>query len=503
MKKTLILITLCLIIQSCQREFSFQDEDDNLIAKAYNWYSLYSQKAGNTHINNTIYYWEKASTFTFNNGYKVITVPILEKNQNTMYQGRRILYLYPWKNAKGFYPVIFELIPTQHHLNKNNGKIDLKSYSGFISSWDPIKGFMRGVQFDNGIPESNFSIQSTSYPQNNKNKSNRINSTGNTPVPTLPEVLVTNKIPGPTSGSYYIILTNGNGYSTSQLWDGGGGNPCEYSGCGYSENPNDYFDSQTLNQISQELLDQQWLEENVIDSTSNPCATGVINSLSSLDSKLPGLIRNFFNSDPNFTMIVKMENNSTWGNGGNAPEAGHTVINTATNQFQVYLNNYYGNSTDLGTAATLIHEAFHCQLMNWFREAVVENDYAKQVELTTKYGYLFPPDFSADSSLHAIVNGGNATQHQDMINRYLDDIGNALYQFAISKNINVDLNYCKDLAWTGTFDSKAFSNLPYNRQESIREKVLAEKDPHSSLTDPSGTFTVNQNNVSPKGTPCN
>jgi hypothetical protein len=102
---------------------------------------------------------------------------------------------------------------------------------------------------------------------------------------------------------------------------------------------------------------------------------------------------------------------------------------------------------------------------------------------------------SLDSSLAFIVNGGNATQHQDIVNRYKDIIADALYQFAQSKGISIDLNYCKDLAWSGTFDSKAFKDLPYSDQERILERVNAEKDP-------TGDKGVNTTDAEPKGHPC-
>ena len=70
------------------------------------------------------------------------------------------------------------------------------------------------------------------------------------------------------------------------------------------------------------------------------------------------------------------------------------------------------------------------------------------------------------------------------------------------RGITITFDYCKDLAWTGTFDSKAFTDLPPSVKERVRERILAEKDPYSILQDPSGTYTVNANNITPKGRKC-
>jgi hypothetical protein len=240
---------------------------------------------------------------------------------------------------------------------------------------------------------------------------------------------------------------------------------------------------------SQEQLDQKWLDENVKDSTNNPCATGAINKLDSIAYKLPKLIRDFFSSNANFSMTIKMADLG-------AGTGGITTPNVKTSDFSVKLNSFFGEATDLALATTILHEAFHCQLMSWFREAITNNDQTRKEQLATSYGYLFSTEIiNIDSSLAAIVNGGNATQHQDIVNKYKGMIADALYQFAQTKGINIDLSYCEDLSWSGTFDSKAFQDLSENDQQRIIERVNAEKDPD-------GSKGINTTSTSPKGNPC-
>jgi len=489
MRKLLVLfsvLTLSLFYSSCQREVSFHKNENDQISKARNWFNNYLIQPVNPFFKNVKYHWEKASTFTFRNGYKVVTIPITEKFKNPAYYGRRVLYLYPWKNGKGYYATFFEFLPSLEHLSTNKGNIDLKTFSGYISTWDLKKGFIRGAKFNNGIAERNINIEVKTILIRTNTQQERTNTD---PI-TLPNVTVVGYIPGPNWGTYWLTLMNSLGYSTSYLWDGGSGNnPCEYSGCNYSENPYDYFDPNTVNKISQELVDDQWLDEHVKDSTNNPCAADAINQLSSISERLPVLIRDFFSADGNFSMTIKMADLGAGVGGGTTP-------NVATSDFDVKLNSYFDDATDLALATTVIHEAFHCQLMSWFREAVVNNDQARKEQLAADYGYIFSQEIlNMDSSLVAIVNGGNATQHQDIVNRYKDMIAEALFQFAQAKSINADLNYCKDLAWSGTFDSRAFQALSFNEQQRIIERVNAEKDP-------TGDKGINTTIASPKGHPC-
>ena len=83
---------------------------------------------------------------------------------------------------------------------------------------------------------------------------------------------------------------------------------------------------------------------------------------------------------------------------------------------------------------------------------------------------------------------------QDIAVRYRNIIGEALYQFALAKNIDASLEFCKDLAWSGLQQSRAFLALTTGQKETIDARIKAEKDPYGA--------TVNDPFNSPKGTPC-
>jgi len=270
-------------------------------------------------------------------------------------------------------------------------------------------------------------------------------------------------------------------------------------------------------QTPQSWLDNIWLTYNVKDSTVDPCIKKALDTLKSIHQKLPTLIRSFFGAGPNFEMVFKKYTNSNWNHPAWSPEpippeGAITTQNLTTNVFNVAINRYYSDCTDLGLAATIIHEAMHCYLMNCYRLAYSSPDStAIRIALTTEYGYLFPPpaiEANIDSVLRAIINGQLPTQHHDMILRYQNTIAAALYQFAVAKGISIDSAYCRDLSWTGCFDSKAFTNdvtLTSSDKTRIKNRCNAEKDPYASLTyyDINNVpFTVNQNDYTEKGHPC-
>lgn len=315
-------------------------------------------------------------------------------------------------------------------------------------------------------------------------------------------------------------MEGGGGSGGSGTGGGGGGNqqPCEGFGatiensivpinCAPGPGGNPWPTAPT-----QEQLDSLWMENSIKDSSIDACIANVLASLKNINVKFPPLVRGFFSVQPEFKMTLKKYVNSNWDQSGVSPappEGAITATNYTSNTFNVAINRYFSDCTDLGLAATLIHEALHCQLMNWYRLAYFSPDSTSiRVSLATNYGYLFPPpniEANLDSILRVIIMGQNPSQHQDMITRYKNDVGNALYQFALSKGINVTLDYCKDLAWTGCFDSKAFSDLSSTEQDRIKDRCFAEKDPYSSLTftdNSNNTFTVNSNNHPRKGNPC-
>ena len=121
---SLILIFVS-INQSCRKEMVNTPVTEVNLSKAEQWFANYKKVVKFSPLyDHTRFQWKNAAVQTFENGNKAIVVPMFEKNQNPEYTGRRYLFLFPWKKGQGFFPQVYEILPTKKHLNFNNGKIN-------------------------------------------------------------------------------------------------------------------------------------------------------------------------------------------------------------------------------------------------------------------------------------------------------------------------------------------------------------------------------------------
>jgi hypothetical protein len=151
---------------------------------------------------------------------------------------------------------------------------------------------------------------------------------------------------------------------------------------------------------------------------------------------------------------------------------------------------------------TLLHEALHCQFMQWSLEAI--NDPIREHQLADLYGYAFYDTSSTSPNLLLIVNGGNASQHEEMVNNYINLIAQSVFQYATAKGYgNVTFNYCKDLAWAGLEKTIAFSKLSGPDQQRIIAVIHRELSPGVILESPDGLNVINGNQENSKGHKCN
>ena len=245
----------------------------------------------------------------------------------------------------------------------------------------------------------------------------------------------------------------------------------------------------TYNEPSQEqVANQLWINK-IKDSTNDPCDSKVISVLKSLATNtLPDLFRNVFDTlgDVNITIKSAELGDNT---------GGFTVPNYTSNNFAITVNSHWTNASTLSKAATILHEMVHAQLMNWYREAVTENDFSKKQYLVSNY-YLFfdSADIARypDQGFISLMNENQVGQHEIMtFGNFRDALSNTLLQFAksIDPNTTVTKLYTDDLAWTGTYYAKGFTILPLSEQERLRGEIEGER----------GNTTESYNQ---KGKPC-
>ena len=140
----------------------------------------------------------------------------------------------------------------------------------------------------------------------------------------------------------------------------------------------------------------------------------------------------------------------------------------------------------------------HAQLMNWYRQAKINNDIVKQQYLASKYHFYFDSVIVSgytDINFNDLMNQNQVGQHQIMTFELIqNEIANALYQFAIYSDpfTTVTIDYCKKMAWSGTTDSQAFKDLNQGMKDLIIEITEGER----------GNDSVSPNYYK-KGKPCN
>ncbi len=243
--------------------------------------------------------------------------------------------------------------------------------------------------------------------------------------------------------------------------------------------------------LNQNQLDQIWMTQFVKDSTNNPCDSLVLATIRNMDTSLPRLFRNVFGSNGQINATINTTNQG-------ATQGASTVEDLLNpTKFTISLNSYFSNASTLSKAASLLHESLHANLMFLFQKAVRENDVLYQNQIINDFKLFFDSvRVTSNSNLNytTMMNQGQIGQHQIMaLQNARFSLANALFNFAkkLDPNTLVDLNYCKKLAWTGTFDSRGYKRLPLFEKDEIEDIVNGERG-----------NSVNQSTFSQIGKPC-
>ncbi|MFI5451111.1 hypothetical protein ACHMWN_03050 [Pedobacter sp. UC225_61] len=204
-----------------------------------------------------------------------------------------------------------------------------------------------------------------------------------------------------------------------------------------------------------------------IDTSARKCldtlSKGIISSASIL-SAFQKIFTIETNSNSVSGMINRISQSSDWnvvireGNiGSETNYAGDTIETNATTsatQGKVYITfnkSYLNNATNLSIARTMIHELMH----SYFT-------YGLAMSMDPGYG-----KFIEANDLLFKKNGNpyydqNDAQHQQIANKYVTQMSSLLEAYAISAGIQSPdpsmslADYCKDLAWGGLKDTKAY-----------------------------------------------
>ena len=196
----------------------------------------------------------------------------------------------------------------------------------------------------------------------------------------------------------------------SPYGDGGvGGNYWDYGGAG-GGGSNPSFD----------------FEDKIDDTALKPCLKNILNDLKTLDKGVGEIVKKFAGNIPGFNWEVK-DGNTGNSNASTSPFYNNGVTTT-------FSSSNLSNATDLSIARTMFHEVVHAYFVT------VQN-----LNLTVEERSQLMGDNWFALVPKLVPNQGHALFASNFVN----DIASSLYEYANKHNINVSLQYCKDLAWGG------------------------------------------------------
>ena len=221
------------------------------------------------------------------------------------------------------------------------------------------------------------------------------------------------------------------------------------------------------------------IDKEILYLINKPCQNQVVKDVLSISSPLTNLINVTFGA--NNKVNVKFSNT-------NIPNA-----NAQTNPFYygtasnftisiAFDNTFLETSTDLGIVAVTLHELVHAQLLQLYIKGQLTSANSTQYnDLLNAFIAFY--DNQVQDTFDVLDN-----EIHNAMEDFIVKIGNSLYNYANSKNIDVTLQYCIDLAWGTMSGYELFNEILTSSQQINCNNI----------------FAYEQDNLSEaKGNPCN
>lgn len=211
------------------------------------------------------------------------------------------------------------------------------------------------------------------------------------------------------------------------------------------QNPNN-TGSNFIEQIitnSNDLADVNY-PQNIINNIQKPCQKDIIKNITSISSPFTNLINQTFNSSDKVNVKFYNGNNPN----GN-PAYTNPILEGTPDNFIVKIrfdNNYLDNATDLSIIAVTLHELVHAYLIALYVKGELVATNAEYNTLQNAF-MAFYNEMVEDTFVQTDNEIHNAMKN------FMEQMANSIYNYALSKDISVTPEYCKNLAWgtmTGT-----------------------------------------------------
>jgi len=438
-----------------------QDEkikDAEKITDAQKWFSTYKSKSGtgksadddfNKVFRNIDYYWENATVVTLEDNTTAVAVPIKDTPEDPEYKGQKMLYLYP--SDSKYQSVIQEIFPDSKaeidDSEKKEGFADLKSFSGFIITWDLKKGFIKGarfkndtitaivkdvrMEFDSDAPAKGKStgkmapIEDDGYVYGNEDE---VVTRGGSAY-ALNNVIVTQKSPAPSFTP--IERYNFNIGGGSDLKD-------------YLNTPTGAGRGGITPPISAPSPAEiaAAIQKQIYADNLPACLKNILNDLVKINAGPGNMIVKFAGEEATGYNWTMLQGANELGVSGNTLST-YNETTGITTTFDII---QYPNATELGWAKTMLHESIHAYLTTYYK--LQARGYIGE------YPKLFQ-DWCANGNKDL-----NKYQHEEIARNLVKYFGDALESYGISKGYNLNKQFYQDMAWGGLLEIDAFKNLP-------------------------------------------
>ncbi len=183
---------------------------------------------------------------------------------------------------------------------------------------------------------------------------------------------------------------------------------------------------------------------NIIYLINKPCQNQIIKDILNTTSPLTNLINQTFNT--NNKVNVKFTNVDIPDNDGDGFPDGNAYTNPfyygTSSNFTINIsfdNTFLESSTNLGIVATTLHELIHAQLIQLYIKGEL-------ISTNTEYNNLLNAFMAFYENAHEDTFTTLDNEIHNAMLDFIEKIGNSIYNYAVSKGINVTQSYCVNLA---------------------------------------------------------
>jgi hypothetical protein len=246
-------------------------------------------------------------------------------------------------------------------------------------------------------------------------------------------------------------------------------------------------ESKDFTQLAKDAIDEGGevdFDMEIIYTINKPCQKEIVKNIMNLTSDLTNIINDTF--DTSDKANVKFWNGDIAT--GDPAQTSTSYVGSPEN-FIIKIkfdNAYLDTATDLSIVANTMHELVHAYFLNLYLKNELVSTSSDYEDLLDAFITFY------DNMVQDTFNTLDNEWHNAM-NDFVDKIGGTIYAYAQENNIeNVDLEYCKNLAWGTMHGNEIFYEILSESEQDHAENIIITEQ---NNTEYAPSYPI-------KGTPC-